>query len=286
MLREIRDLGFEYAELSHGTRISLVPGILEAVAAGEMKISSLHNFCPLPLGVNSASPNLFQFSSERERERDLAVRHTLKTIEFAGKVGAAAVVLHLGSIDMRNYTERMVDMVQKGHRDTPRYEQLCAEMDEKREAKKKPFMDRVVQCLKQIAPEAAARGVLLGAENREKAEELPLDADFKELFKAAGNPALRYWHDTGHAQIKENLGLLPHAMQLASMREFIGGLHVHDVRFPARDHSPPGSGTVDFASLKPSLKPEHIRVFEFSPNMTAEQARAGIAHIFKLWENS
>ena len=35
MLREIRDLGFEYAELSHGIRISLMPGILEAVSAGE-----------------------------------------------------------------------------------------------------------------------------------------------------------------------------------------------------------------------------------------------------------
>ena len=35
MLREIRDLGFEYAELSHGIRISLLPGILQAVDAGE-----------------------------------------------------------------------------------------------------------------------------------------------------------------------------------------------------------------------------------------------------------
>src|ERR1035438_8577882 len=56
MLREIRDLGFAYAELSHGTRISLVPGILEAVDAGEILISSVHNFCPLPMGVNYAAP--------------------------------------------------------------------------------------------------------------------------------------------------------------------------------------------------------------------------------------
>ena len=53
MLREIRDLGFEYAELSHGIRLSLLPGILEAVDAGEIKISSLHNFCPLPHGRES-----------------------------------------------------------------------------------------------------------------------------------------------------------------------------------------------------------------------------------------
>ena len=79
MLREIRELGFEYAELSHGTRISLLPGILEAVDAGEMKISSLHNFCPLPMGVNNSAPNLYQFSAERERERDLARGSTIKT---------------------------------------------------------------------------------------------------------------------------------------------------------------------------------------------------------------
>ena len=54
---------FEYAELSHGTRISLLPGILDAVDAGEIKISSLHNFCPLPMGVNYAAPNLYQFSA-------------------------------------------------------------------------------------------------------------------------------------------------------------------------------------------------------------------------------
>ena len=35
MLREIKSLGFEWSELSHGIRISLLPGIMEAVDAGE-----------------------------------------------------------------------------------------------------------------------------------------------------------------------------------------------------------------------------------------------------------
>src|SRR6202453_3777906 len=83
MLREIRDLGFEYAELSHGIRVSLMPGIMEAVDAGDIKISPLHNFCPLPMGVNHAAPNLYEFSSERPRDQELALRHTLKTLEFA-----------------------------------------------------------------------------------------------------------------------------------------------------------------------------------------------------------
>ena len=65
MLREIRDLGFEYAELSHGIRVSLVPGIIDAVEAGVIKISTLHNFCPLPMGVSHAAPNLLQESCRR-----------------------------------------------------------------------------------------------------------------------------------------------------------------------------------------------------------------------------
>src|SRR5580658_9396918 len=88
MLREIRDLGFTHAELSHGTRISLMPGIIEAVAAGEILISSLHNFCPLPMGVDNSAPNLYQFSAESPRERELAERYTLKTIDFAERLKA------------------------------------------------------------------------------------------------------------------------------------------------------------------------------------------------------
>ena len=70
MLREIRDLGFDHAELSHGIRISLMPGILEAVDAGEIKISSLHNFCPLPDGRHAcrAEPvRIFRRATARPR---------------------------------------------------------------------------------------------------------------------------------------------------------------------------------------------------------------------------
>src|SRR5258706_7362064 len=106
MLRQIRDLGFEYAELSHGIRISLLPGILQAVDAGEMKISSLHNFCPLPMGVEHAAPNIFKFTSDNPRERENAFKHTIKTLDTAVRVKAAPVVLHIGRIDMKDYTDK------------------------------------------------------------------------------------------------------------------------------------------------------------------------------------
>jgi sugar phosphate isomerase/epimerase len=283
LLREIRELGFEYAELGHGTRISLMPGILDAVEAGEIRISSVHNFCPLPMGVNHAAPNLYQFSDERPRQRELAVRYTLKTIEFAARLQAPVVVLHSGSIEMKGYTDKLLEMVARGEKDTPKYQQFCAELDEKRETQKEKFFERTIESLKKILPEAESRGIKLGIENRQGLEELPIESDYRFLFREIPGPNLVYWHDTGHAQIKENLGFIHHVMHLESLADRLAGFHIHDVQFPGRDHCPPGSGTVDFAALKPLVKPGHLKVFELSPALTAEEAKKGVEHLKKIW---
>jgi len=283
MLREIRELGFDYAELSHGTRVSLMPGILDSVAAGEMKISSLHNFCPLPMGVNNSAPNLYQFSDERPRERELALKHTLKTIEFAARLKAPLVVLHSGSMEIKNYTDKLLEMVGRGEKETPKYKKLCAELDKKRAAAKDEYFGRVIELLKKILPIAEIHRVKLGIENRQALEELPIESDFQFLFHEIASPQLVYWHDTGHAQIKEHLGFIRHAAHLESLRDQLAGFHIHDVQFPGRDHCSPGSGTIDFAALKPLVKPEHIKVFEFSPSMKVEDARRGVTHVKSLW---
>jgi sugar phosphate isomerase/epimerase len=283
MLREIRDLGFEYAELSHGTRISLMPGILEAVEAGEMRISTLHNFCPLPMGVNHSAPNLYQFSDERPRERELAHKHTLKTLDFAVRVKAPLVVLHVGSIEMKGYTDKLLEMLAADGKESPKYKKLCEELSEKRDKKKKDFWARTMESLKKLAPEAESRGVKLGVENRQSLEELPVESDYDSLFTEIPSTSLVYWHDTGHAQIKENLGFLNHRAHLEARRERLAGFHIHDVQFPGKDHCAPGSGMIDFAMLKPFAKREHIKVFEFSPSMPVEDAKRGVEYVKKVW---
>ena len=283
MLREIRDLGFEYAELSHGIRVSLVPGILEAVAAGEIKISSLHNFCPLPMGVNHAAPNLYEFSDERPRQRELAIKHTLKTFDFAGRVNAPLVVLHLGSMYLKDYTGKLCTMLERGQRTTPKYDKLCAEASRAREARKERFVENVYDTLRKLLPEAEQRGLKLGCENREALEEIPIEGDFQFLFRELNSPNLAYWHDCGHAQIKANLGFIHHALHLESLAPRLAGFHVHDVIYPAGDHAAPGTGTIDYASLKPFVKPEHIKVFELSPSLPVEAVRCGVAHVKLIW---
>ncbi len=283
MLREIRELGFEYAELSHGIRISLLPGILQAVEGGEIRISTLHNFCPLPMGVTHAAPNIFKFSADNPRERENAFRHTLKTLETAVRVKAPLVVLHLGCVDMREYTDKLIDLAADGKKGTPKYEKLCEEVVIKREEKKERYVEYTYEVLRRLVPEAEARGIKLGIENREAVEEIPFESDFSFFFKEFPSPAVAYWHDTGHAQIKENLGFIHHAMHLESLGDRLAGFHIHDVEFPARDHRPPGEGTIDFAALKPMVKPEHLKVFEFSPNLTPEQVREGVARLKAIW---
>jgi sugar phosphate isomerase/epimerase len=283
MLREICELGFEYAELSHGIRISLLPGILEAVDAGEIKISTLHNFCPLPIGVSHAAPNLFKFTSLDARERENAYRHSVKTIETAARLKAQLVVLHMGCIEMKDYTDRLLDMLGNGEKDSPKYRKLCVEAEEKREQKKERHVQLAGEMLLRLLEQAKRYGLKLGVENREALEEIPLESDFGFFFREFEDPLICYWHDTGHAQIKENLGFIQHPMHLESMADRLAGFHIHDVQFPGRDHCPPGSGMIDYAALKPFVRPDHIKVFELSPGVPVEELQTGIAHLKSIW---
>ena len=283
MLREIRELGFEYAELSHGIRLGLMPGVLEAVDAGEIKISSLHNFCPLPMGVNHASPNLYEFSDERPRERELAVKYTIKTLDFAQRVKAPIVVLHLGSMELKDYTGKLSEMLERDAKESPKYEKLRAEAAASREARKGNAVKRVYETLELILPEAEKRDLNLGIENRQGLEEIPLEGDFEFFFRQFDSPNVVYWHDTGHAQIKENLGFLDPASHLEALAGRLAGFHIHDVVFPAGDHAAPGTGTINFAALKPFVKPGHIKVFELSPSLPIPAVKCGIAHVKIIW---
>lgn len=289
MLREIRDLGFTHAELSHGIRMSLVPGILDGVAAGEIRISTLHNFCPLPMGVNHAAPNLFKFSAEDRRERDSARKHTLKTFEMAERVGARLVVLHTGAADLggffgsTDYTEKLEKLVEAGQKGTPKYEKLLAEIQERREKRKAGPMRHAADMIRELAEVAGSKGLLLGIENREAVEEIPFDYDI-QFFLEDLPENVRYWHDCGHAQIKENLGLIDqHAMHVESLAPRLAGFHVHDVIPPGMDHCPPGSGMIDFKALAAFVRPEHIKVLELNPGVPVDDVRKGIEFMKAVW---
>jgi sugar phosphate isomerase/epimerase len=271
MLAEVRALGFEYAELGHATRLSLVDGIRAAVAAGEIKISSLHNFCPLPVGLSGPAPDYYRPSSQRETERQLAVRHTLRTIEFAASLGAKFVVLHLGSVDMREYTDKLMQLFAEGRAGTPKFDSLRVKAVTVRAQKRQRNFDQLFRSLDELVPHALSAGVRLGVETRFAIEEIPSEGEIAEIIARYGTEALAYWHDVGHAQVKENFGLTNHESLLERYRKHTAGMHLQDFAPPAFDHQPPGAGTFDFTRLAPYVTDEMVLAWEIHPNWSAGQ---------------
>ncbi len=115
-------------------------------------------------------------------------------------------------------------MLERDGKKTPKYEKLRAEAAASREAGKGKAVERVYETLHLILPEAEKRNLKLGIENRQGLEEIPLEGDFEFFFREFDSPNMVYWHDTGHAQIKENLGFLHHARHLESLTGTAGRL--------------------------------------------------------------
>jgi len=271
MLSEIRELGFLQAELSHGIRMSLVPGILRALEEKVIEISSTHNFCPLPSAVDHAAPNLFQPSSRRRLEISMWYRYTVRTMEFAQQVNANKIVIHSGSsphpifrkpLDFEGIAERS---------ETSEFEKSLNRL---RERSKRPVA-RVLEQFRSVHAQATELNLQFGVENREGVYELPLDSEAEAFFEdLPDGDTFGYWHDTGHAQLKHRLGLLDHREHLEKMSPRLIGFHLHDVSAEGRDHQVPGSGEIDFAMIREFIEPHHTLVAELSPRLTKDEVIA------------
>jgi len=276
MLNEIFALGFDRVELGHGIRRSLWEGVEQFLADHPMAVTSLHNFCPLPIEIQGSAPDCYQCTSVSEAERDRARHHTLQSIDYAHRLGVSRVVMHLGSVAARDYTGRLVRSIFAGRYLDRRYVRLKLDAIRKREAV--AIYDRVVEWLQPVRAHAKAAGVTLGIENRIGIETFPSEREFRRLFKEIADGTIGYWHDFGHAQVRHNLTLLDHAEWLAEMAPRLIGCHIHDVQFPARDHLVPFSGMIDFAALIPSLPGEHPMVWELSSNTSKDDIVAALIH--------
>ncbi len=277
MLREIKNqLGFELIELGHGIRISLMPGIQKMFDAGLVRFSSLHNFCPLPVEVMGASPDCYTFSSSSAQERQRAIKQTLQTIDFAERLGAGYVVLHLGRVPMKPVTDPLLELIKAGRIYSREYVRLKIDAVAKREAGAAPYLENVKECLKPIVDHAAAKNIKLGVEGRRGYEQIPSEREIPALLEELASPQVGYWHDFGHLQIKDNLGFVDHAEWLRAIGPRTLGCHVQDCLWPDRDHQPPFAGDVDLEKLVPLLPASCLFVWEMSPRKSAEEIRRSV----------
>jgi sugar phosphate isomerase/epimerase len=277
MLREIKELGFEQVELGHGIRLSLMPGIQQMFDAGEIRFSSLHNFCPLPVEVMGASPDCYQFSAINPKERERAIKQTFQTIDFATRLGAPFVVLHLGEVRIGPITDSLIALAKAGKLFSRQYVRKKIQAVKKRETAAAPYLERVRNALQRIVEYAATKNIRLGIEGRRGYEEIPSERELPLLIDELNSPLVGYWHDFGHIQIKENLAFLNHAEWLRTIGSRTFGCHVQDCIWPAQDHQPPFTGGVNLDKLVPLLPPDCQFVWEMSPRKKPDEIRESVA---------
>ena len=196
MLREIKTkLGFDLIELGHGIRISLMPGIQKMFDAGEVRFSSLHNFCPLPVEVTGASPDCYTFSSSSPQERERAVRQTLADDRF--RRAARSSVRRPSSWPRADQAgDRAVDRARAKRARFIR-ESMCERKVDavaKREAAAPVYLANVKECLKPIMEHAAAKNIRLGIEGRRG---LRGDPERARVDPVARRTRTRRWSATG-----------------------------------------------------------------------------------------
>jgi sugar phosphate isomerase/epimerase len=281
VLSEIKNqLGFDSIELGQDIRMPLVAGIQKMFDTGEIRVSSLHNFCPLPADASVTSLECYKFSAALADEREHAVKQTFQTIDFAARLNAPFVVLHLGQVNMSPVTDRLIAMAKAGGYLSRKYVRMKISAVQEREKIAPEYLRRVKDCLHRIIQYAASKNVRLGIESRRDYEEIPTERELAELLEEMNSPYLGYWHDFGHAQIKENLGFIDHAEWLRAVGGRAFGCHVQDCIWPARDHQPPFTGGIDFEKLVPLLPTNCLFVWEMNANRTADSIRQSV----EMWK--
>jgi len=276
VIEEIVSLGFRAVELEYRITEPMFREMRPLIRREKLKVSSLHNFFPLPDDVptSRASGDLFVLSSPDEGERDRAVEKTIRTIETAQSLGALAVVLHLGRVNMEPEYDRLHAFFRDKVLDSPEGKRFLEDKLKERRKKRGPYLESVLHSLDRLNREAEDRGVVLGVENRYHYHEIP---DFEEIGHILGRfsgGSVCYWHDVGHAHVQERLGFLEPGALLRSYGSMLIGVHLHDA-FGTDDHRAPGAGEIDFLALGKSIGSAHIRILEVHKKSSREELLRG-----------
>lgn len=282
MLQEILNAGFQSVELGYDLRLDMVEGVEKHVRDGSVEVTSVHNYCPVPIGAPKGHPELFDLSSPERSMRESAVRQTIKTMEFAGGLGAKAVVLHCGYVDMANMTTKLIDLARDGKMYGSRFEKVKTKLILKRGKAADRSIDYLKGSLEKLLPEAERLGLKICPENLPLWESVPSEMEMAALINEFESPFLGYWHDIGHGQIRQDLGFTSQTTWVTRLNPT--GFHIHDVDNDFHDHLMPSRGKVDFSAFKDAANSGSLLVLEPAPATPVEHLKEAAIYLENCWK--
>jgi sugar phosphate isomerase/epimerase len=282
LVDDIVALGINAIELGYDLTLDLVPGIRKRIDSGAVRVVSVHNYCPVPIGAPRGHPELFPLASPDPTLRARAVDYTRKTITFAHQVGAIAVVVHAGNIKMHHFTPKLVALAESGKLDTNKFEKLKFKLLMQREKRAPAYLDALQRSCEDLLPTLESTGIRMGIENLPTWEALPSPPEMDRILKRFDTPLIAYWHDTGHGQICQNLRLTSAHHWFQKFAPRTAGMHLHDVRGIALDHLMPPSGKIDFSGFRVAQSKRMLYVLEPTPGTPECEIRAAHEYLRKV----
>ncbi|MBC7106631.1 MAG: sugar phosphate isomerase/epimerase [Firmicutes bacterium] len=246
-----------------------------------IRVVSVHNFFPTPDLAREPSGDVFLYTSDDDRERELALRYTLRTLEACAEVEARVAVLHLGHVPLRGEVDRLYELHGRGELEGPEGRAARRELTERRAQLAPRYVDRVLLALDRILRAAERLGVVVGVENRYHYHEIPAPEEIGLILREFRGAPVGYWHDTGHAHHWEVMGWARQEDFLQAYGGHLVGMHLHDAR-GREDHLAPGTGEVDFALVARHLRDGVLRVTEVHAKSDLEAYRSGLALLRRL----
>ncbi len=284
MVAEIRACGADEVELGYNLKPVLAPEMIRLVDGGAVTVSSVHNYCPVPPARLWGHPELYALASISKRERDAAIYHTTRSLHFAREAGASLLIVHCGHVAMPRLSRKLAARCRQDHRIGSSYEKQKLKLLKLRGTRVGDQLSCLYDALEALIPAIQATGVRIALENLPAMEAIPSFSEARQIVTEFGVKYICCWHDLGHAQILENLGLINHGEVLNLAAPYLGGVHIHDVGFPDRDHlMPPRGGTVDFFRAGRIAGGHVKRVFEPNPELTPAEVRAGVTWLKAVW---
>ena len=293
MARTARELGFDALELGYRLTDAQARQIAHCVGQGTITTPSVHAYCPEPESVPSGHPELYLLASTDPDESAMAAIFLRRTLEFAKRVEARAIVLHTGRVrgcwfhsnDLMEraevFAERGIDpFSDKGLR-------LRARANNWSRARRVKKHFKVLQRqLDAIIPLCQKADVVLCMENLPSREAIPDPGEAESFIASYNSRHLRYWHDIGHAEVQARMQWAPDATETARrLLRITAGVHIHDVKNFSTDHLAPGRGQIDFKALAFYGAADVIRVLEPAPGTSETEMRDGLAFIRQCWSN-